>query len=149
MCTCPTARVRPSWSFLHIYLRGFCVAAFKQAFLLLLSTFWPGAPHHQTFCCSPFPSIFSAKAGVPDHPLGSLAGGFSGKRPSSDAGDAGDRSLFHVRFGCPCPHGQAAGGRSPCSRRSMCGTMGYQPCVAGLPLGSLSPSAGRSPGKGL
>lgn len=78
MCACPTTRVSPSWSSLHICLRGFCVATFKQAFLLLLSTFWPGAPHHQTFCRSPFPSIFSAKAGVPDHPLGSLARGLLG-----------------------------------------------------------------------
>lgn len=79
MCACPTARVRPSWSsFLPICWRGFCVAAVKPTFLLLLSTFWPGASHKQTFCHSPLPSIFSAKAKVPKHPLGTLARGLLG-----------------------------------------------------------------------
>lgn len=160
MCACPTARVRPSWSsFLHIYLRGFCIAAFKPTFLLLLSTFWPGAPHKQTFCHSPFPSIFSAKAEVPDHPLSSLARGLLG---SAEGGCCSDPAampvmlvtgLFSTCVLAACsPTGrqqerQHAGGL-PARDAPCASAMGCQPCSAGLPLSSLSPSTGRSLGKG-
>lgn len=120
-------------------LEGLCVAAFKPTFLLLLSTFWPGAPHKQILCHSPSPSIFSAKVEVPERPLGPPAVGLWGSaeggccRASRDASDA-VTGLFST---CP-PPGQAAGeaahGRSPCSRCSTCGAMRCQPCPGVCPL---------------